>query len=577
MSSSLHFADDFLRTEMEDQELMNSIQQSIHESNFTLSDDDSEADIGTEGLQVLTRIIDKMLAKVKVNVINTTIRILHDPPLSTSQKNNNSGNNEYSLDLHIPQISYFDETPEFNTRQQTKAATQASLAESSVLLSPDANETIKIITISSPTIWLRSNSISSLYTFQSKSETTLEPNDDDDGTDLDQTEFYEADDGESSFFYGNRSVHSSYMSGSTTPRAYPHQEIRASTSTSYMTGRNRNKPYQALLFTTMDKENWIRIKLRPSYPSNQQQASDSPPIKQVDFLCTHICTFITPRQTAFLLDLFKKMDDVAGDQPAEYSRTSPPREPFDPLSGLQQNRKLSLEPDIQPSFSRSNLPSSALPSSSSSSSSSATTAVAPELKVKFQINKIDCYVLYSDENEPTQSHERDFKDISHLKLSISQVVMRHRQFAHENPSKRDISLRHNTPPREGASPVSAANNLPLSILDVRISSVSLSDWNKRPACAQFYEELPKKIRQIQYDKYNPILEFDDSVLNDYLHETEFPSISCRKRNTTKARRTEVINLRIEKKQGHEVGRFVNGEIFFLFFLYMHYNFKEVYY
>ena len=222
--------------------------------------------------------------------------------------------------------------------------------------------------------------------------------------------------------------------------------------------------------------------------------------------------------------------------------------------------------DIQPSFSRSNIPSSTLPSSLLSSA--AATAAAPELKVKFQINTIDCYVLYSDENEPTQSHERDFKDISHLKLSISQVVMRHRQFAHENPSKRDISLRHNTPPREGTSPISAANNLPLSVLDVRISSVSLSEWIKRPTCAQFHKELPKKLRQIQYDKYNPILEFDDSVLNDYLHETEFPSISRRKRNTGRARRTEVISLRVEKKQGHEVSRFVNGEFCFLLLIYV---------
>ncbi|KAI7849311.1 hypothetical protein BDC45DRAFT_574027 [Circinella umbellata] len=551
MSSSLHFADDFLRTEMEDQELMNSIQQSIHESVFTPNDEDGEEDVGTEGLQVLTRIIDKMLAKVKVDVINTTIRILHNPPSSMCQKHN-SYNNEYFLDLHIPQISYFDETPEFNTRQQTATANQASMAESSVFLPPDANETIKIITISSPTVWLRSNGTSPLYNFHSKSETPLEPNDDD-GSDLDQTEFYEANDGGSSFFNGNRSVHSSYMSGSTTPRAYPYQGIHGSTSINHTSANSSSKPYQALLFTMMDKENWIRIKLRPSYPPSLQQASDAPPIKQVDFLCTHICTFITPWQTAFLLDLFTKMNDVVREQPEEHPRPPPPEKPFDPLADMQQNQKLYLESDILPSFSRSSLPSSTF-----SSPPAATAPAAPELKVKFQINTIDCYFLYADVNEPTQSHECDFKDISHLKLSISQVVMRHRQFARENSSKRDVSLRHNTPPREGTSPISTANNLPLSILDVRISNVLLSEWIKRPPYAQFYEELPKRVRQIQYDRYNSIFEFDDSISNDYLHETEFPSISRHKKNTGRLRRTEVISLRVEKKQGHEVNRFVNS-------------------
>ncbi|KAI9493115.1 hypothetical protein BDB00DRAFT_872630 [Zychaea mexicana] len=538
MSSSLHFADDFLRTEMEDQELMDSIQQSIHESTS------ADADFGTEGLQVLTRIIDKMLAKVKIDVVNTTIRILHKPPTTNSDE-------EYSIDLHIPRISYFDETPEFNARQ---TSTQPPLVESSVFLSPDANETIKIIAIASPTIWLRSNR-SSLYSVPSKSETTLQKNEsNDDESDLDQTEFYEANEGEGSFFYGNQSIHSSNMSGSTTPRAFPRRETRASMSTTYSGGAS--KPYEALLLTTMDKENWIRIKLRPSFPFNAPQSTDAPVIKQIDFLCTHICTYITPWQAAFLVDLLKKMSDVSLD-PGPSEKPSSPEGPLDLLADLQQlDRKTPLENEDPHMSSRPIAASSAFPLQSAASTAS---TAAPQLKIKLQISTIDCYFLYADGYEPTTTHGNGFKDVSHLKLSISQVIMRHQQF-HRETTKRDISIRH-TPPREGTSPLPSGsptvNSSPLSILDIRVTGFSISEWIKRPDCAKFYKELPRRIRQTQYGMYNPIFEFDESIRNDYLHETEFPSVK-QQRSKNKSNKGEAIRLRVEKKQGHEVSRFVNA-------------------
>ncbi|KAI8145032.1 hypothetical protein BJV82DRAFT_666949 [Fennellomyces sp. T-0311] len=540
MSSSLHFADDFLRTEMEDQELMDSIQQSIHESTSP------DADIGTEGLQVLTRVIDKMLAKVKIDVVNTTIRILHNPSSAPDQK----ASDEYSLDLHIPKISYFDETPEFNAGQPT---TQTNLAESSVLLPPDANETIKIITIASPTLWLRS-SRNSLYSVPSKSETTLQLSDsNDDESDLDQTEFYEANEGEPSLFYGNHSVHSSYMSGSTTPRAFPRQGAYFSSSASY--NSSNAKPYEALLLTAMNKENWIRIKLRPSFPFNTPQSTDAPVVKQVDFLCTHIRTFITPRQTAFLLDLFKRMSDIPADSVTP-AKSSPLEEPLDPLADLQHSGRRSFGESGSPGplLMHPPLASSVFPPTTPAP------AGVPDVKIKMQISMIECYFLYADGYEPTVSHDSEFKDVSHLKLSITQVVMRHQQYPHET-TKRDISIRH-TPPREGISPLSSASSTPnsslLSMLDMRISNIALSEWIKRPDGARLHKNLPKRIRQIQYDRYNPFLEFDESIQYDYSHETEFPNITPRRKSGGSLKKSDVVRLRVERKQGHEVSRFVNA-------------------
>jgi hypothetical protein len=75
------------------------------------------------------------------------------------------------------------------------------------------------------------------------------------------------------------------MSGSITPKAYSPQ-----------------KSYEALLFTTMDKKNWIRMKLRPSIDSMSFLS-----IKQIDLLITRIRTTITPQQIAFFMDLLDTM------------------------------------------------------------------------------------------------------------------------------------------------------------------------------------------------------------------------------------------------------------------------------
>lgn len=541
MSSSLHFADDFLRTEMEDQELMDSIQKSMH---ISPSDRQGDMDIGMEGLQVLTRVIDKMLAKVRVDVIDTTVRILHKSAAPPS-----SHHDEYYLDLQVARISYFDETPEFNKPSQQQQP--SSLDESSIHVNNNNNNTIKIITLSSPSIWIRSKNNPSLYSMPTSSETRLD--EDDGNSDLEQTEFYEANEG---LYGGSNSIHSSFMSGSTTPRAYG----------AFSTSSNHNKPYEALLFTMFDKENWIRVQMRPSYPMNPTRLSDhTSAIKQIDILCSHIRTMITPKQAAFLADLIKYTTDAMTDSSSSpcSSSSSSTTPDMTTSSSIPRNDSIlsqSSSPDL--GFDRIRSPSNrpdrlVIPNfNNTTPSSSSSTPSVPDIKIKFQINDMEFYFLVQDGPElppPSmwQNHEcNGCKEIGHIRWSIRELVARYQQFP--DNSQKDESTS------------SAAASSLLSTFDVKVKRMSIDEWIRRPSF-ELSSKRAEKAWQIPYERYLPILEFDDSIMHDYRHDTQFPSIvqshSTHRIRTTRSHRDkthEVIRIRVEKKHAHQSRRFVNG-------------------
>ncbi|RCH81644.1 Autophagy protein, partial [Rhizopus azygosporus] len=291
MSSSLHFADDFLKSEVKQPDEQEDIQ--------------SQGD----GIYILTRTIDKLFAQLRVDIIDTMIHIVHksDAPLSPD-----SNNTCYSLDISIPRIAYFDETPEFNNNNH---ATN-TIDESSVIV---PNETIKIITISSPTVWLRSAPI--IISEQSDV-------------------FYDAN------------------------------------------------PYEALIFTTMDKSNWIRIKTIP-YNENAFH------IKQVDFLLTHSRIIITPSQFAFFMDL---LNFTQQDQP-------PPTN-TDILGDLDmrnQKHYTTIHSDND----------------------------AFERKIKIQISLIECFILHQHPSDNVSILDQDLVDLNqgHIRLTMDQLNIRIQQFS----------------------------------------------------------------------------------------------------------------------------------------------------
>ncbi|KAI7888841.1 uncharacterized protein EV154DRAFT_539128 [Mucor mucedo] len=426
------------------QELHESIQKSFHT-------DLQDADM--EGLQVLTKVIDKMLAKIKIDIVDTLIRIRHqsavplvpaDSPLER----------EYHLDICIPRLSYYDETPEFNS-PTTTTAEQHHMAESSILLPPTNNETIKFITLTSPEIWLHYSP--SIYTLQTQSETTLgEEYDDEDDDELNQTEFFDT---EADSIYGYQE-----MSGSITPKGYP------------------SPPYKALLFTTMNKRTHLRMKLRPSLDDTSLL-----PIKQVDFLVTHMRATLTPLQVAFFIDLLDTMS--LDGQPARPQNTANPT--TDPLLD-DLDAYTTYTPPTLLDLSH------------------------PERKIKIILSLIELYILADDD------HVRDwkvpYKDRSHIKFAMEGTNVRIQQFPQGNAT-----------------------------LDTKILNIVLDEWIKRP---KEKPASSSGKTETQYEVYTPILQFDNRIKYYYRDDDLFPSYDPRQ-PIHEEQHGEVVRIKIERKQPHE--------------------------
>lgn len=568
MSSSLHFADDFLRTEIENQELIDSLQQSFHDTPETAEE------AGMDGLQVLTRVIDKMLAKVKVDITDTRIRIIHTSniPHPATDDLAYTSSNEFFLDLEFPRISYFDETPEFNNNI-TNTIRPDIMTESSVSMPPTANETIKIITLDSPTIWIRSAqcSLKSMYSIPKQSATTLQTADEHnhpEHVDLDDSQFYEADEGNmTSMYHSTNSVHSSHMSGSTTPRAYSRYGCSQSRSTS-------NRPYEALLFTTMSKDNWIRMKLRPSMPFSTIQA-DMPTVKQVDFLCTHVLTAVTPWQVAFLGDLLQEVTSawsVPQASTAKKASTGDTREAPE-INAAFADSAARMPNTMNDTRIQSTGNNEYANTKSSTSHTTHTSTIPPMFKVKMQITVLECYFLYSEPSNLSalsgwaDSSSSLREEISHLKLSVDRFIVRLQQFPNK-PDQMTKEATHDSGRRDSisfkpssSSSLSGASSSLLSTLDLRISSLALDEWVKEPIQNYANTRNPKNnVWRQRYDQYNPILEFNDSMRNDYRHDAEFPVYpqAVPPARGSAPTRSDSIRVRIEKKQSQETNSFVSG-------------------
>ncbi|KAI9487439.1 MAG: hypothetical protein EXX96DRAFT_476198 [Benjaminiella poitrasii] len=414
-------------------------------------DEEQQEDMDMERLQILTKVIDKMLSRVKIDIIDTIIRISHKSPAVLST----AADSEYHVDISIPRISYFDETPEFN---RTNEQSQQHMMESSILLPPVTNETIKIVTIASPQIWIR--------------ESPVELDDILNG--LDQTEFFEANEGSSTLFQNDR--HCS-LSGSITPKAFNHQ----------------NQPYEALLFTTLDEKNWVRLKLRPSIDNMSFMS-----IKQIDFLAARARLIVSPQQIAFFMDL------------------------IDTISSSNTNTNTS-------SLYKTTSSSIPLPSSDLSSTKGAAPALPLPLeqKIKVQMPLIELFLLSDD--RPVLDWEEPGKQKDHVRFAVEQFYIKLQK---------------------------CPNTTSSSIMDIRMANIILDEWIAKPAHPMKHRPFLSPRAQTQYEMYVPIFQFDSRIKHDYDHEDHFPTYYPYSNNNhnkqTANSSPDQVRIHIEKKQGLSV-------------------------
>lgn len=542
-----------MRTEIEKEqadELHKSIQDSFHGSPTTSAAAASNDDMDMEGLQVLTKVIDKMMSRVKIDIIDTLIRITHQSAVPLTH----APDNEYHLDICIPRISYFDETPEFNASPSstTTGSTHSDLMESSILMPPVANETIKIITFASPEIWLRSAAITttataatsnttsaSLYSIPTNSETTInqdvqekESVDDDEDQDsdgvLDQTEFFEANQGNSSLFQSRyaRSFHRK-MSGSITPKA---------------ANLNSYKPYEALLFTTLDKKNWIRMKLRPSIDGVSFLS-----VKQIDCWVTHMRAIVSPQQIAFFMDLLDTMTPSPDEQEEPDMTPKKPSIPK-PLSSSSKASEMNLLDDLD-AFNHTNpvipppaaFPMATPPTPAHPSISSAMPPNIPERKIKLQISLVELFLLGND--DPVSQWSDPGHDKNHIRFAIQQLNLRLQQFPAAAAAVQQQQQQQQQKQKL------------LSILEMRIANVILDEWIVRPPQAK-HAPFASSRSQTTYNVYNPIFQFDNRIKQDYRAEEQFPAympLSANEFSRSAPQQSEAIRVRIEKKQSRESG------------------------
>ncbi|KAF1796478.1 hypothetical protein FB192DRAFT_1292335 [Mucor lusitanicus] len=435
------------------------ISNSFHGSPTTSAAAASNDDMDMEGLQVLTKVIDKMMSRVKIDIIDTLIRITHQSAVPLTH----APDNEYHLDICIPRISYFDETPEFNASPSstTTGSTHSDLMESSILMPPVANETIKIITFASPEIWLRSAAITTTATAATSNTTSA-------------------------------SLYSIPTNSETTIN---------------------QDPYEALLFTTLDKKNWIRMKLRPSIDGVSFLS-----VKQIDCWVTHMRAIVSPQQIAFFMDLLDTMTPSPDEQEEPDMTPKKPSIPK-PLSSSSKASEMNLLDDLD-AFNHTNPvippPAAAMPPN------------IPERKIKLQISLVELFLLGND--DPVSQWSDPGHDKNHIRFAIQQLNLRLQQF-----------------------PAAAAALL--SILEMRIANVILDEWIVRPPQAK-HAPFASSRSQTTYNVYNPIFQFDNRIKQDYRAEEQFPAympLSANEFSRSAPQQSEAIRVRIEKKQSRESG------------------------
>ncbi|CAG8650341.1 11792_t:CDS:2, partial [Cetraspora pellucida] len=580
LSSSIHFAGDFLRHEIppdEDEELRNSISQSVHGSTIFQQDGNDlgggleqsetlgqqtpvQGDTGIEGIQILARLIDKLMSNVKIVFKDTCIR------LSPNKNLNNVGcSKEYYLDLEIPIISFRDETPGLED-ESTQSNTPGS---ASVTLPPALSETVKSVTISGLSVWIR-EALSELD--QTNSQTNLEE----------------------AFESSNRTK--DYTN-------FPNDELLP------------QKAYEAMILSCPEEENWIKVTIRPdaipavqidlsnpssSYHYTQEaiQQANSTQSFIIEGSIKSVISVLTPSHIAWITDLanvlsrsksvsetsstesdddfihdnaqnlnqnyyhdlegkgfhrmsqpiqeedYRSIDDLVYQHSARYSDFS--------TSSRDNHSRHSRSPsNISYSHktpSRSFHPSSvsnSFPAMTSPQFNPTISSGVSNIKFQLEVPLIELFLLYHDSlpdfdigRKFFEIRSTEYLNVDHLKINIRGLNC---QIERWDPDSLSVGRRRNSSTSigghsSGFQKSSETDDVSSFVMDIAISQFSISEWLKNPLTSDSKTKLgtlkPESTLPT-FDKYTPLLYFDPYLLNSYnTEETDFPSFPVNK-NTDK--------------------------------------------
>lgn len=577
----MHLAGDFLKTEVppnEDEELRQSIHLSASDS--PSMDFSNQQDVNLEGLQVLTKVIDKMLARIKVKVIDTVLRLHHTSVIPLNSRNDirtghtslGDESRDYYLDIQIPNISYFDETPGLSdSSSKEPSPPDINMQTSSILLPPAMNESIKILVVTSPTVWIRSGLDISIHSFGTASDHDLAAMMKESSLVSGQSD---SELNDSSMFHS--AMGDSHMSGSITPQQAP----------SASPNMSADSTYEALIFSTMDKENWFRFKFAAGQPAEwssaiQEQSRLS--MKQLDVLVSSICISLSPKQVAWLSELLENFTGATNSKdnqvPTEFDTVDKtpleddnedlqellksstpefgtPESPIYHTPSLRQvhEKKFESDPHVQSRFD--SIPQTRRPvldmnqerlmsppysnqmvdldRGRTSSSMSFSTLhqhqkQAAPVKIKFSLTSANLYLLMNETSSPVSpsffsAPSPALLDTNHIKLSLNHFVLRYKDWSSLISDKASSSTRR---PSRGRGNFTLNDNSdaissPRNALDIRISDISIHEWLM--ASSDDHQPLPGMSR-LRYDVYNPILQFNELLPKTYRSENDFSTIS----------------------------------------------------
>ncbi|CAO3665912.1 unnamed protein product [Umbelopsis ramanniana] len=604
LSTSMHLAGDFLKTEVppnEDEELRQSIHLSAAES--PTMDFANQQDANLEGLQVITKVIDKMLARIKIKVIDSVLRLHHSSTIALNSQNgsninaNTSANesHDYYLDIQIPSISYFDETPGLSDgNSKEPSPPDVSMQASSILLPPAVNESIKILVVTSPTVWIRSSLEASMQSFASASNPEL-------GTPMKQSSLVsdqsDSEMNDSSMFHS--ALGDSQLSGSITPQ----QSTRLSPNIPV------DLNYEALIFSTVDKENWLRFKFASGPPAEWSSAIQDQSrlsMKQLDVLVSSICIALSPKQVVWMTEVLEMLTSANSSPESEgaqehYTLARSPSDDdtenleelmnasmhdFDtpespsiyqgqsPLRHIQEKR---FDTNLRSPSRFDNIPLDARRrqerNAGSTSNSPRNTNPMTEfnygntsnfmsfsnvhhqkqaapVKIKFSLSSANLYLLMNEASVPPgffSAPSPELLDTNHLKVSVNHFILRFKDWS----SLSSANVYENRPrtSRTPGSPMPEEKIeeviTPTTALDIRISDISIHEWLATRSNDQ--QQLPGMSR-LRYDMYNPVLQFNENIPKTYRSDQGFPTISLGELPQGDVKK-DILRFKIESWEG----------------------------
>ncbi|RIA97429.1 hypothetical protein C1645_280628 [Glomus cerebriforme] len=630
LSSSFHFAGDFLRHEIppeEDEELRNSIYHSFHSNAFPSESQEfggsgleqSEtlpqqsaipSDNGIEGVQILARLIDKLMSNVKIILKDTCMRLSHQSTISPSGDCNSIKNDqpkEYCFDLEIPIISFQDDTPGLDDEPTPTPLNTSGSA--SVTLPPEQPETVKSFTITGLKVWLRE--VTNQWINQQPLQQSSLLN-------IPKTFSYGGEDSGDEFF-DSRS-----------------NQGLGSDNGSESDDQKQTNPYEAMLLSCAEHENLIRVTLRQnSLPAIQfdsqnetasyfltqdaRQQANSTQSWDIEGLIQSVIAVLSPSQVSLIADLIDALsksksvpdtrspsstesDDLNQFDDINYRTISSPiqNDDFDDLiyhqhdsnkinpstrnkGSLRNHQKdssqsqfksyyddssknnlfnLDLDNDSVP-FSNHYKSSSSQPlnySSTSNIPAGSTSTAAFDMKINFKISNAELFILYNDPS-PNVIPEKNFfdarspenLDINHIKISIDGLSCLFQKWDSEilidNGKRRGSVSNVNYSPNYQKSLDTEVNSRIL--MEIAFADFSISEWLKDPLKNKSnVENLKSEVTIPNFNTYNPLLFFDPELLNFYdPEETDFPIFSLKNTYKSYNRNTGT------KKVGRTASRF----------------------